>query len=330
MKDTLIFGASKLGSAVLMLCGGAYNVVGFLDNDQNKKGTFLSELPIYQIEDITLQDYHIIIASSYFEEIQEQLHGLGYYSYEVFSYGVSMLGNQNSLVKNEGKLKKISVGALLHDLPKISIEDLSFVGGGSTALDYFLLKGLAQKIGAGLYLEIGTWTGESIAAVSEVVNHCISISLADEHLTADFKNRLEKDNFSRYFSKKANITHYKGDSQTFDFSALDIPDLIFIDGDHSFEGIRKDTKNVFDFVGYENTVVVWHDYRTMRNEIINSTHKAVQSVLSKKYQDRLYLVENTMCGLYLPEKYAFLAQHTELEKQMYSYRVELFSKLNEL
>lgn len=161
----------------------------------------------------------------YINEIQEQLEKLNIPSYEIFNCGISNFHN------NKTKLRKISVGALVNELEQISINNLSFIGGGSTALDYFLLKVVAQKIQAKTYLEIGTWTGESISTVAEVVENCISISLEDNSLDEIFKNYCDKSNFSRYFSyKKENIEHFIADSKSFDYSNVKKPDLVFSDG----------------------------------------------------------------------------------------------------
>jgi len=292
MKQTVIFGASKLGRTAYFFLRESYEIVGFLDNDQKKIGGEIDSLPILSPEILNEKDIHVVIASMYFDEIQEQLERMNISSYEIFNCGLS------DLHKNKTNLRKISAAALVNELEQVTINDLSFIGGGSTVLDYFLLKAVAQKIHAKTYLEIGTWTGESISAVAEVVENCISISLEDESLDEIFKNYCKK------------------------------PDLVFIDGDHSFEGVYTDTKNIFNLVGYEDTVVIWHDYRTLRNEIIQPTHRAVIKGVPADYRDNLFLVHNSICGIYIPKKLQNLFYFDEDKDVLYSYEVTLKAKEN--
>lgn len=89
-----------------------------------------------------------------------------------------------------------------------------------------------------------------------------------------FYKYSNKNNFSRYFFyPKSNVVHSVEDSKDFNYEKLGlIPDLVIIDGDHSYQGVLNDTQNIFNLVGYEDYVVIWHDYKSFRNEIIISTH----------------------------------------------------------
>jgi len=180
------------------------------------------------------------------------------------------------------------------------INPLSFLPQGSSPIDYALLKGLAQRFEKCRYLEIGTWRGESVANVASVAKECVSISLPDEqmkkfHSKADIKT-------SRFFSKNlANIKHIYHDSQTFDFSTIQKFDLMFIDGHHSYESIKKDTENVFKLLKNDSSIIVWHDYVDVEGLIQCTTLAAILDGCPKSKRSNLYHVSNTMCAIYLPD-----------------------------
>ncbi|WP_322906518.1 hypothetical protein [Paenibacillus campi] len=94
-KEVILFGVGSLGLKVLQqLQNNDYKVVGIFDNDPNKHGTYVNEIPITKPEHITLADnQRIVIASSYSLEIQLQLkqqgiqYGIHYVNYnELFPY----------------------------------------------------------------------------------------------------------------------------------------------------------------------------------------------------------------------------------------------------
>ncbi|MGE7110287.1 class I SAM-dependent methyltransferase [Lysinibacillus sp. NPDC047702] len=154
---------------------------------------------------------------------------------------------------------------------------------------------------------MGTWTGESIAAVVELAGKCYSISLPDDNQAqiTTFENYCNKANFSRYFSNdKDNIVHFYGNYSEFDYSQLkDKSDLVFIDGDHSYDAIKQDTKNIFELVGYENSIIVWHDLKTIRNQVVQTIYEAIHSVFPQEYAKNLFAVHSNICGVYIPENY---------------------------
>jgi hypothetical protein len=265
----------------------------------------------------------IVISSIYYEEIAKQLNSMGINNFKVFNFLLQDCPTKGTEAKEsrEYNIRFLDLGAFLSSIHSdIRIEDMTFLAGGSGLLDYIFLKAVMIKLGLKTYLEIGTWMGESIVAVSEVAEKCYSISLPDDDkkVVDYFKDILNKSNFSRYFY---------GDSKTFDFSIIkDKVDLVFIDGDHSYEGVRKDTENIFNFVDIENTIVVWHDFKDIRNKFIEPTVQAIFDALPANLHNKIYAADANYCGVYIPDRYLGFFDTEEKQNIIYSYNISIMPK----
>lgn len=179
----------------------------------------------------------------------------------------------------------------------------SFLEGTSLITDIMLLKKLARSFSACKYLEIGSWRGESIKNISEVAAHCTSISLSPEEMK-NMKIRKEIIDLHGVFSKNTNnITEILHNSHTFDFNELDQKfDLIFIDGDHSYEGVLNDTRKTFNLRKDDTSVIVWHDYGISTETVRHSVLKAILDGIPAENHKYLYHVSNTMCAVYIENR----------------------------
>ncbi|MBU7006393.1 class I SAM-dependent methyltransferase [Phosphitispora fastidiosa] len=312
-----------------MLLTDKVNIVAFCDNDKRKWGKNFDGLNIISPEELfELKNIKVIITSSYHQEISYQLLESGIKNFEIFTYDLINKASWNSL-KKKFRIKSINLGALLASAnsKKLQVSNFTFLTGGSGLLDILFLKVLAVKFNVKIYLEIGTWMGESIAAVSEVVDDCYSISLPDDDFSLEkyFKGILNKKNFSRYFSyRRNNVKHYFADSKKFDYT--EIPkgiDLVFIDGDHSYDGVKTDTKNIFEIIDSSKSIVVWHDFKEKRNDYIVTTVNAVYDAVPKNLQKNIFSVDNNMCGVYIPDKFIKEFSFDSPSSEIYSYNTKI-------
>lgn len=187
---------------------------------------------------------------------------------------------------------------------KSEINHITFLDGTSTVTDLALLKSLASRFDKCNYLEIGTWRGESILNVADVKNTtCTSISLSPAEIIeiglsekyAKLQNCLIKD--------VKNIALIQANSLTYDFSKLNQKfDLIFVDGDHSYEAVKSDTKNIFQLLKNDDSIIVWHDYGYNPETPRYSVIAAILDGLEKSEHKYLYHVSNTMCAIYTKRK----------------------------
>lgn len=218
----------------------------------------------------------------------------------------------------------------LHQLPTIDILDLipnlnekiepySFLKGTSSLTDFILLKSLAKQFEKCSYLEIGSWRGESLSNIRDVTSDCTSITLS--------KNEMKAMNFSDNFIKSHGIFSNRLDgikcieenSQKYDFRKLNKQfDLIFIDGDHTYEGILSDTKKTFPLRKNKKSIIVWHDYGFDFEKIRYTTLKAILDGIPQELHKNLYHVSNTMCAVYI-ENINYITYETKFPSKVNKY-----------
>jgi predicted O-methyltransferase YrrM len=215
--------------------------------------------------------------------------------------------NRKDYVLNKYGLKDglpcIDVLDLLPGLNE-KVDRYSYLHGTSLPIDIAILKGLAGTFKDCAYLEIGTWRGESIANVAAVAKECVSVSLSDDEMRAigwgDKFIRMQ-----RFFSKDfSNIQYITQNSRTFDFNSLGKKfDLIFIDGDHTYEGVRIDTQTAFKLLKDENSIIIWHDYAASVEMINWMVFAGMLDGTPKDQRSKLYHVSNSLCGIYTNKKF---------------------------
>lgn len=228
---------------------------------------------------------------------------------------------RNHIHKHYGLKNGLPTIDFLDILPNANetITHYSGLSHSSTISDYTLLKGLARKFNECRYLEIGTWFGESIVNVASVAKECVSISLSDEELQ---KNGATQEEIfvQRIFSKNiSNIKHIKHNSRTFDFSLIGKFDFVFIDGDHSYEGVKSDTKNAFKILKDKDSMIVWHDYSDFTGKAINwVVLSGILDGCPKEHLKNLYHVSNTMCLVYTNKKILSKEIPSEIPNKIFS------------
>jgi predicted O-methyltransferase YrrM len=181
-----------------------------------------------------------------------------------------------------------------------TIQPYSFLDGSSLLTDMALLRGLAKNNNCKDYFEIGTWRGESVAVVADIVENCVSLNLPDDEMRAMGLN----ENYikvHRFFSRDLkNVKHLQANSLTFYFTQLNQKfDMIFVDGDHHTENIRSDTENVFKLLKGENSIIVWHDYGIGTETIRWNVFAGILDACPEEKRKYLYHVSNTLCAVYI-------------------------------
>jgi hypothetical protein len=160
-------------------------------------------------------------------------------------------------------------------------------------------------------MEIGTLRGESIANVAEVTYDCLSITLGrEEKRKRGYSEKLTRQLgfFSKENKKIKSIDH---DSIKFDFNSLGKKfDLIFVDGDHSYNGVLNDTQKVFSLRKNEKLIIVWHDYSDTYEDVGYEVFNGILDGISKDKQKNIYRVSNTLYAVYIEDN-QFKNSYTE-------------------
>lgn len=200
---------------------------------------------------------------------------------------------------------------------EIHLELMAFLSGSSLPTDFALLQMLCRKYQVENYFEIGTWRGESAANVAPYVKQVLTLNLSDEQL----RNMGCEEGYilaHRTFSKKLpNVTHLFGDSAVFDLAPFEQKmDLIFIDGDHSKEGVRRDTERMLQLRRNEQSIIVWHDAKSDTEYPRYDVLQGIFEGLPTEMHANVYLVKHSLCAVYLPDGPAAYAPvlHEEVQR----------------
>jgi hypothetical protein len=209
----------------------------------------------------------------------------------------------NKTVYGKG-LPQIDILDLIPGLHE-TIEPATLLYGTSTPIDFVLLKSLCKRYnGQCDYFEIGTWRGESMAVVSPVCKSVTSLSLGNaemERIGWGGKFLTMQRMFSKHLP---NATHIEGNSRYFDFGSLNKKfDVVFVDGDHSYEGVKNDTAKVFSLLKDENSIIVWHDYTANFEHIDKEVFSGIIEGTPESERQYLYQVSNTLCAIYTRQKF---------------------------
>ena len=147
---------------------------------------------------------------------------------------------------------------------------------------------------------IGTWRGESVYNVAKFVDDCTTLNLSAKEMDElgwEKKYALQHGILSK---KNEKILHLTGNTKSFDFAGLHKKyDLIFIDGDHSYDMVLSDTKKVFKNLLHEKSIVVWHDNAYITQKIRYEVFKAILHAVGEENHQYFYHPKNTMCAICL-------------------------------
>lgn len=124
------------------------------------------------------------------------------------------------------------------------------------------IKGLLTLIKKipGNVLEIGAWYGKTTYELATRFPEKIfyTVDWLENKLTEiEQRARADKDDIGRYSKYLDNVKLHYLNSADFEYSGKNIS-LVFIDGDHSYDGVKKDTEKALENLK-PGDIICWHD-----------------------------------------------------------------------
>ena len=229
------------------------------------------------------------------------------------------------LQKKHPKKTVLPIVDIDHLIPDFNetLNNFTYLGGGSLPTDIMLLKALCRQIPNCSYFEIGTWRGESVVNVAEVAKECFTLNLSKQDIANLGLPKKYADLHGLLSKGKKNITHLHGDSLFFDFHKLNKKfDVIFIDGNHKYDFVKNDTEKVFKHLLKENSIVVWHDYAYHPEKVRSEILAGILDGIPEHFKESLYHVSNTMCAIYINKELKTSAPDFPLKPEK-TYKVSL-------
>jgi len=181
-----------------------------------------------------------------------------------------------------GELPRLKVTEVIPGIRDVNVEiHRAFDRKIETSIDayeVFVLCSIVKSVGAKRILEIGTFDGNTalnLAANTPADAHVTTIDLPPDWqggLELDVPDAMvnvtKRDKVGAQFrdsSFAGKITQVFGDSAQLDWSALPGPfDVVFIDGCHFYDYVKKDTANALQHLR-PGGLVIWHDYGMIRD-----------------------------------------------------------------
>jgi methyltransferase family protein len=202
-------------------------------------------------------------------------------------------------------LPLIRFGALV-GTEAFRLSHYTFAPWSTSPIEHALIQGIARRCKPCHFLEIGSLRGELLANLNGLVESSISLSLSKDDMVKRGYPKTVVDTNLLYENEVENLSVIYADSREYDFSKLPPPprNLIFIDGDHAYEMVRHDTKNVLSVCAKES-VIVWHDYALGDHMTINwPVFAGILDGLPRTAWSRLFHVNNTACAVLLPRTWS--------------------------
>ena len=138
-----------------------------------------------------------------------------------------------------------------------TINNYTYLDSTSKAIDIAFIKQMIKARKDVSYIEFGSWRGESLINIYKDAKETVSLTLSKQQMR-EFGFGEASVNASDFFIDKIDgIKRIQHNSQTYDFKDLKGKfDVVFVDADHEYPGVKIDTANAFTLLRDENSVII--------------------------------------------------------------------------
>jgi predicted O-methyltransferase YrrM len=185
----------------------------------------------------------------------------------------------------------------------VEVSPYAFLEGGSMLTDLLILRALVRRTKDCRYFEIGTWRGESVVNVAAEGAECHTLNLSDAEMEKLGLDAAYRKQVGILLKGHPGIHLHRGHSAHFDYAALGKKfNLIFIDGDHHYQAVKADTRNVFEHLLHPKGILCWHDYAWHPEAVRHEIMAGILDGLPASVHSRLYHISHSKMAILLPEQ----------------------------
>lgn len=160
------------------------------------------------------------------------------------------------------KLRRVHVSEFLPNELKVELGNIHTEQWQVSTMELATITKIAKARDARHIFEIGTFDGRTTLNLHY---NCPEATIHTVDLPPDLKRfpgGIQAGQLFKDALGEANpITQIYCNSQTYDFSAFyGSQDLIFIDADHEYNGVKIDTNTALRLLQGREGIIIWHDY----------------------------------------------------------------------
>ena len=255
-QETLIlFGAGSYGQKALKELTKNFEILFFIDNNPSIKDTYVGQVPVRlpeYIENNTVIYDKIVITSQFYKEILEQLQTSGIPRNKIRIYNVDFPHSSYP----EPILDEPTIAGYSDIMQLLVGKELAtFSHWDNNPAEKAVFCTLLQNIKPRCAIEIGSYKGGSLRVIHHYSEKVYSLDI-DPECKLNLSEELPKAEFITGPSQKTLpilLNKIKKDSEHLPVN------FIFVDGDHSQDGVYKDLQAILTYQPEEEMILLLHD-----------------------------------------------------------------------
>jgi predicted O-methyltransferase YrrM len=198
---------------------------------------------------------------------------------EHFGYG--KWWNRDGARQNIRKIiPEMELSDIVEEHELLQLREMMEVYGAPSLLEIAVMNKLIKRHDPRVLFEVGTFNGRT------TVNMASNCSQDAKVYTLDLPEELldpgdglyggRERVGSRYLRAdcREKIVQLYGDSSTFDFSPfVNVTDFIFIDANHSYGNVLKDSRTALTLLRNGHGVILWHNYDALHDGVVSALNE---------------------------------------------------------